>query len=305
MRKKPLVSVLIVTDDHPPDLDEFFDALIQQTAPSETYEVILVDVSHTVDYEEAVRRVGQRKPSTLRLECFRIDKAGRAAGYNRALKESSGELVVFFGDDYIAPETLVDAHRDFHQKYTEEHRVGVGSAIFEGALRESHFAVWLEESGELYGVPFGPDMISVPENFFYIGNASVKRSFLDRAGTFDERFPYHAWDDYELGLRMSKSGMVAQYIPEAKARHHHVISLEERARVMIMAGQSAKLFEEKYPGSHPWEPLLRKPLWRYRLSSKMWRTLHWVTCSKKALIRYYRAELHRSFAVGYQRPLPV
>lgn len=293
--------MLIVTDDHPPDLDEFFDHLFRQTAPPESYEIVLVDVSHTVDYEEAIRRVKVRKPPALRLEFIKSEGGGRAAGFNQALRASSGALVLFFGDDYIAPETLVSSHRDFHARHPEKNSVGIGSAILEGALRDNHFAVWLETSGDLYGVPFSSDMTSVPEDFFYIGNASVKRAFLDRVGLFDERFPYHAWDDYELGVRMSRLGMKAIYIPDAKARHQHDISLEERARVIGQAGHSAKLFQQKYPGSHRWQSVLKTPMWRIWLSACLWRTLSWFTGSQRALTRYYRAVLDRSFCTGYYR----
>lgn len=65
----------------------------------------------------------------------------------------------------------------------------------------------------------------MPENFFYVGNASVKRHFLREAGRLDERFQYHAWDDFELGQRLIKLGMKASFIPQAAAEHMHAISL--------------------------------------------------------------------------------
>jgi GT2 family glycosyltransferase len=77
--------------------------------------------------------------------------------------------------------------------------------------------VWLEESGQLFGVPFRADMAEVPEDFFLAGNASVKRELLTRAGRFDERYSLHAGDDFEFGKRLRAAGMRAQFVPDARA----------------------------------------------------------------------------------------
>lgn len=300
MNKQPLASILICTDDHPPDLDEFFDSLIFQTVAPRTYEIILVDVNHDTDYEPALERAIKKKHPDLKLAYSKIDKGGRASGYNHALQMSSGRLIIFFGDDYIAPKTLVEAHIEYHQKLNEENKVGIGSAILEEKYRKNPFAVWLEKGGELYGIPFSDDMTSVPENFFYIGNASVKKSFLNKAGIFDEIFPYHAWDDYELGLRLSKNGMVAGYVPGAKAIHHHDISIAERFRTMSRAGECAKLFEKKYPGKHPWQKMAKKPVWTHKLARLKWKWLHNVSNSEAHVEQYYRSVLNEAFSRGYQ-----
>lgn len=301
-RSHPRASVLIVTDDHPPPLGQFFDRLIHQTAAPDEYEVVLVDVSGGADYPAAIARASARKDRRLKLHFEELPGGSRAAGYNRALKAGRGDLIIFFGDDYIAPRTLVEAHLDHHERHPDERAVGIGSAILTGPLRENRFAVWLEESGELYGVPFRDDMTSVPENFFYVGNASVKRRFLERVGPFDERFRHHSWDDYELGVRMRADGMRAGYVPGAKAEHQHDLSLEERCRVMEQAGANARAYETKYPGRHHWQRRLRLPVWAHRLAALQWRSLYSLSRSEGALIRYYRSRLLGSFGRGYRAP---
>lgn len=297
---RPRASVLIATDDHPPPLDEFFERLFHQTVRPDAYEVILADVSQGTDYHGAIERACADKHPDLVFRFLDLGRASRAIGYNRALAASRGDLIVFFGDDYLAPHGLVAAHLAHHERHPEEQAVGIGSAILTGPLRENHFAVWLEESGELYGTPFSDDMTAVPPDFFYVGNASVKRPFLERVGWFDERFRYHSWDDYELGVRMRAAGMEALYVPDAKAEHRHDLSLAERCRVMQQAGENARAFERKYPGRHGWQRRVRKPPWRQDLAALRWRALHALSRSERALERYYRSRLRSSFGRGYR-----
>src|SRR5262245_22934729 len=260
----PKISFLIATDDHPPDLDRFFGALISQTLPPTDYEVVMIDVTRRHGHAEAYERARGRKDAGLRLHFETIDKGGRAKALNRGLELCRAPIVLFFADDNLATPQTAEVHLRFHEANPQAHQVGVGSMMLAGELR-THFTTWLERSGELFGIPFSDDMTSVPENFFYAGNASVKREFLLAAGPFDESFPYHAWDDYELGLRMTQRGMQACFLPQARGEHFHAISLAERCRTMTRAGYSATIFEGKYGADQPWHSKCGVPPWRLRL----------------------------------------
>jgi len=300
MAEQPKISFLIATDDHPPDLDCFFGALVAQTLSPDEYEVVIIDSSRTHDLGPAYEKCMTLKDARLRLVYEAIDKGGRAKAYNRGLPLCRAPIVLFFGDDFLAAPQTAEIHLKYHQENQALNLVGVGSAILPPELR-TRFAAWLEESGELYGVPFSDDMTSVPENFFYIGNTSVKREFLKLAGSFDEAFPYHAWDDFELGLRLTKNGMKAVYLPAAKAEHVHDIPLRERCRAMMQAGECAVIFGRKYGGQHPWHDKCRIPPWRYRLHSAKVLLQYALTRSDEYIYSYYRARLALSFVAGYRR----
>jgi GT2 family glycosyltransferase len=167
----------------------------------------------------------------------------------------------------------------------------------------THFSSWLEQSGELFGVPFGDDTTSVPEHFFYAGNSSVKRAFLDEAGAFDERFQYHAWDDFELGRRLGKLGLKAAFLPEARAEHFHAISLADRCRTMMQAGEAASVFEQIYPGKYAWHRKCRVPPWCFRCYGLACAVLHALLRGERYLIRSYRARLDASFVAGYRQAM--
>ena len=296
----PKISFLIATDDHPPDLDHFFGALISQTLPPTDYEVVIVNSTRSHDYAEAYARARARKDARLRLHFESIDKGGRAKAYNRGLQLSRAPIVLFFADDNLAMPQTAEVHLRFHQANPGLHQVGVGSMLLAEELR-THFAAWLEQSGELFGVPFSDDMTSVPESFFYAGNCSVKREFLRAAGPLDEDFHYHAWDDYELGLRLSKLGMKASFLPQAKTGHVHAISLAERCRTMTRAGESAAIFERKYAGHQSWHGKCRVPPWRFRLDGLISLLRYAILRRERHLLSYYRARLDASFVAGYRR----
>jgi GT2 family glycosyltransferase len=299
MEDRPKISILVATNDHPPDLDCFFDGLITQTLPSEDFECVVVDASRTHDYEQAYERALRRKDPRLRLHYEPIARGGRASAYNRGLPLCRAPLILFFGGDYLAGPQTAAVHLRFHQENPDRCQVGVGVALLIEELR-THFSIWAEESGELFGVPFSRSIESVPENFFYIGNTSVKRDLLLQAGPFDEDFRFHAWDDFELGLRLTQAGMKAMYLPEATAQHVHDLSLDERCRGLMDAGQCAVVFERKYQGVHGWHARCRIPPWQHRVAAAGSRLRFALTRREQHLVDYYRHRLDAAFVMGYR-----
>ena len=74
-------------------------------------------------------------------------------------------------------------------------------------MGQNDFRRWLEDQGMLWGVTLNHLTGTVPEDFFYGANTSIKRRFLQQAGPFNESFTGLAGDDHEIGVRLSKMGM--------------------------------------------------------------------------------------------------
>src|SRR5262249_53501292 len=140
----------------------------------------------------------------------------------------------------------------------------------------------------------------VPSDFFYVGNASVKRKFLDRAGRFNESFAHHAGDDFEFGRRLCLAGMKATYVPEAVAQHIDPLKLAERERSMWEAGRATKLMESLHGDQklsktrtssaiHCW---LRIIAARLRLA---------IERNDAALTTWWDRRLDAAFAEGYRQ----
>lgn len=300
MNGNPHVSFLTAVDSHPRPADLTLGALIRQTLPPADYECVIIGYEPRQDYLSSMRRAMQEKSPSLRLHFETVEKPGRAYALNHGLALCRAPLILFFGDDFVANPKTAQAHLDFHRQAPDHRRVGVGSALLAAGYR-THFSDWLERSGSLYGVPFHADMTSVPTNYFYVGNSSVQRAFLQEAGPFDEDYEHHTGDDYELGLRLSRLGMTSVYVPGAMAQHMHAISLAERCRAMLVAGRDAAMLARK--GGQPQSLYVNRfePAWRYGVRAATSRLKSAVTRRDDDLISYYKAQLDGAFVAGYRQ----
>lgn len=234
-----------------------FASVAVQTYPHDELEFILVDAYAKPSVTAAVAAFRVQNPAlaTTLLHC---ESSGRAAGYNLAAALATGELLIFLADDFEPCPDLVVAHVAYHAANADPNAVGIGPGLFPDAIRQDFFARWLEDSGQLFGVPMRRVLAVWPRTFFYGGNTSIKKSKFDALGGFDERFSYHTWDDYEFGLRWAARGGYSQFVAAAVATHQHAVSLGERCAGMEQAGESARLLERLHPHlQHPWHTMLQ------------------------------------------------
>ena len=297
--RHPAISVIVAFSDHTP-LDPIVDALARQTAGAAA-EYILVDASQVLDERTVCRKVYQAAADGLDIRYHRIKRGGRAKANNYGIYQSTAELVLLLADDFIPTPGLVAEHLALHARQPERNIVGIGPGIFDPKMKVRKFMRWLDDSGELMGVSFLHGNSGIPDNYFCAANTSAKKTLLFAAGLFDEDFPYDAWDDYELGIRLSRIGMKSVYLPAAIAHHLHDIPVRERRRAMRNAGESAALFERKHPGLCAWREKFREDPWRLEMAA--WRALlkALVLHDRQALDRYYRLTLDRSFVAAYRR----
>ncbi len=300
MRSEVELSIIIAINPHDNDLHAVYAGLANQTLAQSRYEVIVVDPAHRNDSERALRRVQESRDGGPAFRYFRIAPGGRAKANNYGIQAAAGYVTVILADDFVATPQLAEAHLKFHEEHQEDFVVGIGPGRFPEALRNCCFRRWLEDSGNLFGVVFSEELAGIPEYYFYAGNVSAKKSFLVSAGLFDEDFPYDAWDDFEIGLRLDKNGMRAFYVPDAKAMHHHPVSLGERCEVLRRAGESAVIFERKHPGSHSWHDRCAIPPWRHGADAFAALVKFLATNNMQYRHLYYHHVLAAAFVDGYR-----
>lgn len=301
-RTAPLVSIISAVDDRPIEIHSWLQALNRQTLSPRDYEVLVVDAVHRLDYKSALADFQAESDLRPHISCHRIERGGRARALNRALELARGQLVIFLGYDFIVPPQFAEAHLGFHTLHPETEAVGVGLALFPAEFR-TPFAVWLQESGKLFGAPFSSATTTIPQGFFYAGNASVKRELLDRAGRFDECFPHHAVDDQEFGLRLRAAGMKAKFVPDATVTHDHEFNLESFELAMRRAGAAARVYRMHHPGNDGWLKAPRAPAWYrwWRVATSRLQLA--VTGSDDDLIRWWQARLNVALGSGYRHGL--
>ena len=293
------VSVVSVVDDHPPDRDRWFGALLTQEFPSDQFEIVMADPYGDQGYPAIVERVRQRHPSRASFVYLPLEGRSRAAAYNAALEQASGSLIVFLGPDYVCGPRFVAAHDEFHAQHPALTAVGIGVAFLLPPF-VSEFSAWLQRSGHLVGVPVCEGMDSVPSHFFFIGNASVKRPFLDSVGSFDERYTFHTFDDFELGVRLHAAGMTSQFVPDARSEHHHWITMRDWCRAVRQTGASARMFEQSGAPPFEWEPVVQRSPMNHRLRAYSRLARYAVRRRPEDRDRYYHRMLHAAFSSGYR-----
>ena len=84
--------------------------------------------------------------------------------------------------------------------------------------------------------------------FFYTCNISLKTDFLRACGQFDEDFKSAAYEDSELGFRLSKKGLQLLYNPAAVGYHYQFFSFEDACRKALSNEAAAQLFFRKEAG---------------------------------------------------------
>ena len=254
------ISVVSYVGLHPLPLDLIENMISSQSFPLNEVEFIFIEANSSTSY----KRHFASKTLNCKVEVISGCKS-RGHAHNQAIRKSKGEIIYFVADDFILPSTAIQAHWNHHQAQTQDEAVGISPGFIPKAIIND-FSQWLESSGRLFGVPFTPDMNSLPKNFFYIGNTSIKRSFLEKAGFFEEYFEGESWDDYELGLRLSKLAMDTQFVEGANAIHFHNISEAVRFKEIEKAGRNAYVFKKSFPSKYEWEHHINVPTWEYLLN---------------------------------------
>ena len=235
-------SVVIPTYRRIETLFPVLDALAAQVgAPA--FEVVVIDDGS--GDETAARLAAFRPPYPFRF--FSQENGGPASARNRGVREATGDVVLFLGDDTVPEPPLLAVHARTHAQERPYAVAVLGYTTWPRELSVSPFLHHINEYGLQFGYGLIRDPEQVPFNFFYTSNVSLPRRLLLEAGLFDTSFPHAAWEDIEVAYRLMQQGMRMLYRPEAVARHHHDITFASFRRRQEKAGEAAAIFYRKHP----------------------------------------------------------
>jgi GT2 family glycosyltransferase len=287
-------SVIVALNPHDADPRALFSAYRAQTTAA--FEVIVVDGGARPDFAPAYAEHVRAFPDTP-IRTITVPAPGRAAANNAGARAARAELLVFVADDFVPDPTLVRAHVKFH-RHRATPAVGIGPAYFPAELRADPFCRWLEDSGQLFGVPFRVAEHRWPRQFFYAGNASLDRALFERAGGFDSAFAHDAYDDHEFGLRLAALGVASHFVPKAAAWHDHRLTFEERTEAMRRAGVAARHVEARDPQRLE-HALARRALAELEAAVARTRAALAREATSASRSDYYVAAMNLAFARGY------
>lgn len=222
-------------------LSEALESFEKQEKPPQ-YEIMLVDENPGTGVDELVESSKIRD----RIEYLPLPGAGVVAATNEAVKRARGDFIFFAGDDMTADSRMLAEHA-IAQK-NQENTAVLGWTKWHPSVRKTPLSDFARSIGPQLDPKYLPaDKSNLPFYFFMTANLSIKKQALLDAGLFDEGFKYPAYEDCELGYRLTKNGARIVFNERALAYHNHDITLKQLCDRQRKIGHGMVLFAKKHP----------------------------------------------------------
>jgi len=292
---------VVPTYRRPDLLRRCLDALAAQDLPAECFEVAVVDDGSGDETPEVLTAAAERMINLRWASQPR--NAGPAAARNRAVGLGSAPLLLFIDDDIVVPASLVRTHLQLNSDQGDKQGV-VGRVEWHPDLPVTPFMAWLDETDLQFAFHrMDPGPVPSPEQAFYTCNLSLHRRLFETAGGFDERFPYPAYEDVELGWRLGRLGFELHYRPEALAWHARQVTLPTFCARTAMVMESAVLLRRTHPEvpvaiAPPSQGVKRQLL---RAALRPLSALRPTIAGRDVRSRYYWTEIEHARVIGLRR----
>jgi glycosyltransferase involved in cell wall biosynthesis len=233
------ISIVIPTYNRLETLRVVVPALLANTLDGKRYEIIVADSNSNDGTAEYLAGVAAAHTNVRHVPG---PYSGRAMARNAGIAAARAEIVLFTDSDIIASPELLERHLDHHR--AERGVAVVGMELQVNTLEDyERLRDHPENRKPLH--PAGRRRLSWL--YFLTGNASVRKSDLERVGRFDESFTGYGHEDLELGYRLQATGVRILYEPRAVNYHWQAIPYDEQKEKMRLAGRSTVRFYRKHP----------------------------------------------------------
>lgn len=236
------LSVIIPTYNRWSALEKCLKAINCQDLEKNLFEVIVIDDESPIDYKESAEKL--MKLFNINGKFLKQKKSGPASARNLGIKESSGDIILFIGDDMIPDKNLFKEHITNHEKNPEKNYAILGKAEWSKEINYNKFMFWLDSINGQFDFNSTKHNEQTDYHHFYTSNISLKKIFLIENGIFDERFPYAAVEDTELGYRLEKKGLKLFYNQNAIVSHYHQITFYSYLKRKEKIGESMAIFSD-------------------------------------------------------------
>lgn len=238
------VSVVIPTYNRSTALLRTLDALAAQSVPP--LEVIIVDDGSNDGTAAAVEQWLARRDCRATVQLVCQSNAGPGAARNRGLAAARGDLVLFLGDDTTPAVDLLAQHLRAHWELGEPVAV-VGYTEWDRArMKVTRFLEHVNLNGEQFAYGLFADGDDLPYTCLYTSNLSVPRALLGEQ-PFDPAFRRAAWEDAELGYRLSLRGLRIVYRAAARTSHCHPMTMVGFLRRQRVVGEAVETLYRLHP----------------------------------------------------------
>ncbi|WP_205511286.1 glycosyltransferase family 2 protein [Longitalea arenae] len=223
---KPWISVVIATWQRTHLIQRCLEALVKQTMPGNSYEVIIVTDGPDPATVKFMKQWLRNYQGKVAVTCISLPvKKGPAAARNAGWRKALGELIVFTDDDCVPqPECL---HK-YWVAYTPYRDTAIA---FSGRIKVP-----------LSGLPtdYEKNTAQLEQARFVTANCACSRKALELTGGLDEEFTMAWREDTALEFDLSEKEIPIIKVPEAVIVHpvraaSWGISIKEQKKSMFNA----------------------------------------------------------------------
>ncbi len=241
----PELSIVVSTFGNYEGLARVLDGYEAQTAPEDSFEVVVVIDAADPDPGAAEAAIGRRG---YPVRVLRGQTPGVSANRNSGWR-AAAQLVLFTDNDTIPEPGLVSEHLAWHRREPADEVAVLGHVRWADEVDVTPFMDWLD-----HGIQFdfpAIDGIEAGWGRFYSANVSVKRAMVERVGGFDEiHFPY-GYEDLDFAYRADAQGLRVLYNREAVVQHLREYDLSFYERRMRRIAFAERQFVRLHPDVPP------------------------------------------------------
>ena len=156
---------------------------------------------------------------------------------------SKGEIILFLNDDVILNESHFEEHLRTH---SQNENVAVrGKTIWHPDCLKTELMKWLSTVVFVYHQDMDKNNCSYV--YFHTSDLSIGRHWFEKE-TFDEDFPYAAFEDTEFAYRLEKKyGLRLIFCDKAISQHYHFYNLRNHIKRAKINGISGAILSKKQP----------------------------------------------------------
>ena len=192
---------------------------------------VLIATSHPFDTHSIPTQINPK----IKVKIVSIKSHARAIKRNVLLNHASGNVIIFWADDFKLTPSIIEAHLAFHHNHHAITSIcfGIGWIKY-----KSLYNNWLERRGYLFGLPFKEKAHYEMKlcDFFYAGNTSIKKVLLKLSGPFDPSCHFDCTDDWLMWKKLKELGCEFFHLPSCDSEHNHNVLIEERFVALIQSG---------------------------------------------------------------------
>lgn len=254
----PSLSVIIPTHKRAKILGQCLDHLARQTIADQLEIIVVSDGHDTATAKLFEKKTTRKKREWEDMVTFdEIEKSQQGTARNAGVKKATAPLCLFISDDIFlaadACEQHVKAHESFDEQSLSMHHAVLGFTAWDPDIELTPVMKYLDQSGWQFGYSSIAHYAheNIPERvqhlYTYASHVSLPTE-LARQYPFREDIQLYGWEDTEWGMRLKSADVRLHYEPEAKAYHHHQLTLSESLERMENIGEAAVRMQALIPG---------------------------------------------------------